>query len=164
MLNKSFHIESSMIIVGKKTIQEYSNKSIPIKCAKYQIFRIWHTKHQKVPPPWDVPNVIIFATHEQYRSIFGTVHIKMIKKKIIHFLSLPLWLSFVSLFLFLLSFSATPFFSITLSSFFLLLSSPESSPLPFFFPFFCHSMPLSLSLSFSFLFSVTFCLSSFFST
>ena len=72
------------------------------------------------------------------------------KKKIIHFLSLPLWLSFVSLFLFLLSFSATPFFSITLSSFFLLLSSPESSPLPFFPFFFFVSLCASVSLFFYF--------------
>ena len=169
MLNKSFHIESSMRIVGKKTIQEYSNKSIPIKCAKYQIFRIWHTKHQKVPPPpWDVPNVIIFATHEQYRSIFGTVQMKMLKKKIYSF-SLSTFMTFFclslsfssfflchslllyhTLFLFSSSFFSRIFTSPLFFSFFLSLYASLSLSL-LFFSFFCHV------LSFFFFLHLDFC-------
>ena len=112
--------------------------------AKY--WHIWHTKHKK-PPLSDVSNAIIYTTYEQYRSIFGTVRIEMLKKYIV-------------------------FYSFSLSSFmtFSLLSS-----LSFFFFFLFISPPLLLlyhslflfSSSFSrsftsiffsfFLFSITFC-------
>ena len=121
---------------------------------------IWHLAYQtpKKLLSWDVSNVIIFTTHEQYHSIFETVWIKMLKIYIyiIHFLSLTFWLFFFSLFLFLLSFSATPFFSVNSLPFlfFSLLQSPKSSPLPsflfLFFLFFSFFPSLRTSVSFFF--------------
>ena len=111
---------------------------------------IWHLAHQTPKTlPWNVLNAIIFGTHEQYCSIFETVHMKMLNKKKIYSFSLssfiPLRLSFFSLFLFSSFFPRLSFHLLSLSSFFLLLSSLESSPLlpPFF---------LSLSLCFYFIF------------
>ena len=49
-----------------------SGKSIHsrcVKCAKCQIFGTFDTPNTKKTTLWDVPNLIIFVTCEQYRSI-----------------------------------------------------------------------------------------------
>ena len=78
------------------------------------------------------------------------IQTKMLKKKkIIHFLYLPLWLSFFSLFLFSSSFFSRIFTSPFFFSLFFLFFVTFSMPLCLsFFP--CHALSLSLSLSFFF--------------
>ena len=130
---------------------------------------IWHMTHQtpKNSLSWDVSisNTIIFTTYKQYRFKDKTVQIEKLKKYII-FYSFSLS-SFMTFSLLSLSFSffflRHSFISVTLFSFFLLLS-PKASPLCFlffslFFPFFLF---LSLSLPLVFFLGHSLSLSSFF--
>ena len=58
-------------------------------CQMPNIWHIWHTKHKKLPLS-DVPNLIIFATCEQYPHKFATVRTAVAEVFIIflfHFLS-----------------------------------------------------------------------------
>ena len=128
-----------------------SYKSITIRCAKCQIFGVWHTKHQKILLMRCSKSYKFWHTWTILFDLWN--NIDRCAKKNIHFLSLLLLLffllsltfSFFFLRLFLISYhSLFPF-----SSSFFSASSPHGFGF-FFFPF-TFSAPLSLSFIYFFL-------------
>ena len=117
--------------------------------AKYLAFGTLNTKK---PLLWDILNAIKFDTHEQYRSIFGTVRTDMLKKYFfIHFLSLLLWLFFLLslVFFFFLSLLVPYLLSLLLLFFFFFLLQPFTSPFFFSLSLSCVHFPTILFHTFS---------------
>ena len=160
------HEERERIIKKFIAFWPFHIKSIPIKCAKCQIFGIWHTKHQKTPLMRCSKCYNIWHTWIVLFHLWNDMDENAIKKLFIFSLFLYDFLSSLSFF-FLLSFSTSPFIfchSLFLFFFFFLL---QNLHLSLFFSFFLFSItfsaPLYLSLLLLFL-SPSLALSSFLST
>ena len=79
-------------------LQEFqASLNTSIWYAKYQIFDIWHTKHEKTS---HVSNFKTFSMDEQYRPKFGTVLITNINFLLYFLSSLTYCSQFVKILLF----------------------------------------------------------------